>query len=160
MSRRNPIEAMFSLRQVSLDSVHGRNVRHGHASAPEIWLAQRPLAATRALLVMLLPDLGGQVGRWRWMARHVAGAPTTSGELAKFRAETRETFEGRAPRVPDPFAGDGAIPLEATGLGCEAVAADVNPVVWFISRSTGRDAPQAIESNEKGGEDPCLSCAG
>ena len=29
--------------------------------------------------------------------------------------------------MPDPFAGGGAIPLEARRLGCEAVAADINP---------------------------------
>ena len=36
----------------------------------------------------------------------------------------------------DPFAGGGAIPLEAMRLGCEAVAADLNPVAWFILRCT------------------------
>ena len=40
------------------------------------------------------------------------------------------------PRVLDPFAGGGAIPLEAMRLGCEAVAADINPVAWFILRCT------------------------
>ena len=36
----------------------------------------------------------------------------------------------------DPFAGGGAIPLEAMRLGCEAVAADLNPVAWFLLRCT------------------------
>ena len=36
----------------------------------------------------------------------------------------------------DPFAGGGAIPLEAMRLGCEAVAADLNPAAWFIPRCT------------------------
>ena len=56
--------------------------------------------------------------------------------MARFREEVRESFGGRAPRVLDPFAGGGAIPLEAMRLGCEAVAADINPVAWFILRCT------------------------
>ena len=49
----------------------------------------------------------------------------------------------------DPFAGGGAIPLEAMRLGCEAVAADLNPVAWFLlwctlhhpRRLAGRERP-------------------
>ena len=44
--------------------------------------------------------------------------------------------EGRAPRVLDPFAGGGAIPLEAMRLGCEVTASDLNPVAWFVLRCT------------------------
>jgi len=36
----------------------------------------------------------------------------------------------------DPFAGGGAIPLEAMRLGCEVTAADINPVAWFILKCT------------------------
>ena len=35
-----------------------------------------------------------------------------------FRQRIREAYGGRAPRVLDPFAGGGAIPLEAMRLGC------------------------------------------
>jgi adenine-specific DNA methylase len=38
--------------------------------------------------------------------------------------------------VLDPFAGGGAIPLEAMRLGCEATAVDINPVAWFILKCT------------------------
>lgn len=45
---------------------------------------------------------------------------------------------GRAPRprVLDPFAGGGAIPLEALRLGCEAYALDLNPVTHIIELCT------------------------
>ena len=43
---------------------------------------------------------------------------------------------GCAPRVLDPFAGGGAIPLEAMRLGCEVTAMDINPVAWFILKCT------------------------
>jgi adenine-specific DNA methylase len=38
--------------------------------------------------------------------------------------------------VLDPFAGGGAIPLEAMRLGCEVTAMDINPVAWFILKCT------------------------
>lgn len=51
------IEVSFPIRQTSLDSVHEKNVRHGHLSTLHIWPARRPLAACRAALVAtLLPD--------------------------------------------------------------------------------------------------------
>ena len=134
------IEAAFPLKQVSLDSVHEKNVRHGHISTLHIWPARQPLAASRAaLLATLLPEPDGREARRRLLER-MAGQPaeTRGGifrwgreggpEVARFREEVREAFGGRAPRVLDPFAGGGAIPLEAMRLGCEAVAADINPV--------------------------------
>ena len=53
-----------------------------------------------------------------------------------FREEIRKANGGRAPKVLDPFAGGGAIPLEAMRLGCEVTAADLNPVAWFILKCT------------------------
>lgn len=43
---------------------------------------------------------------------------------------------GEVPTVLDPFAGGGAIPLEAGRLGCKAVANDYNPVAHLILRAT------------------------
>ena len=57
-------------------------------------------------------------------------------DLDWFRARIREAHGGRAPKVLDPFAGGGAIPLEAMRLGCEATAVDINPVAWFILKCT------------------------
>ena len=57
-------------------------------------------------------------------------------DLDWFRKEIRKAYGGRAPKVLDPFAGGGAIPLEAMRLGCEVTAADINPVAWFILKCT------------------------
>ena len=62
-------------------------------------------------------------------------------DLDWFRQEIRKAYGGRAPKVLDPFAGGGAIPLEAMRLGCEATAMDINPVAWFILKCT-LDYPQ------------------
>ena len=155
-------EGTLPLRQISLDSVHEKNVRHGHISTLHIWPARRPLAASRAmLLATLLPDPGDDEAR-RELGRRIAGrlvpkklkgggenpklketeggvlhwGRETDPELDRLRAEIREAFGGRAPRVLDPFAGGGAIPLEAMRLGCETFASDLNPVAWFILRCT------------------------
>ncbi|MCY4431023.1 MAG: DUF1156 domain-containing protein, partial [Rhodospirillales bacterium] len=159
MTEQRLIEAAFPLREASLDSVHEKNVRHGHISTLHIWPARRPLAACRAaLLATLLPDPGTDEGR-RELRRRIGGVTeeqagaegrmkeeTVGGilhwgrerwpELTALREEIRDAFGGRAPRVLDPFAGGGAIPLEAMRLGCEVTASDINPVAWFILRCT------------------------
>ena len=59
MTDKRLIEVAFPLKQVSLDSVHEKNVRHGHISTLHIWPARRPLAASRAALIAtLLADPG------------------------------------------------------------------------------------------------------
>ena len=59
MTDKRLIEVAFPLKQVSLDSVHEKNVRHGHISTLHIWPARRPLAASRAVLIAtLLGDPG------------------------------------------------------------------------------------------------------
>ena len=160
------IEVAFPLKQVSLDSVHEKNVRHGHISTLHIWPARRPLAASRAALIAtLLPDPGDAEERRDILSR-MAGRVTekverkrvngrvvervkeeTAGgilhwgrengpDLEWFRKEIRKAYGGRAPKVLDPFAGGGAIPLEAMRLGCEVTAMDINPVAWFILKCT------------------------
>ena len=160
------IEVAFPLKQVSLDSVHEKNVRHGHISTLHIWPARRPLAASRAALIAtLLPDPGDSTQRQAILER-MAGRvtekverkrvngrmvekvkeETTGGilhwgrengpDLEWFRKEIRKAYGGRAPKVLDPFAGGGAIPLEAMRLGCEVTAMDINPVAWFILKCT------------------------
>ena len=169
MTTTNPkrlIEVAFPLKQVSLDSVHEKNVRHGHISTLHIWPARRPLAAARAALIAtLLPDPGDaearkdilermagrvteRVERKRVNGRIVEKVreETTGGilhwgresgpDLEWFRKEIRKAYGGRAPKVLDPFAGGGAIPLEAMRLGCEVTAMDINPVAWFILKCT------------------------
>ena len=183
MTPRRLIETAFPLKQVSLDSVHEKNVRHGHISTLHIWPARRPLAASRAaLLATLLPApadpherakvlermaghavkkfdrrTGEEVGETtdggilHWGRESLASAggaragaqfngATADGQplhpLLGFREDIKRAFGGRAPRVLDPFAGGGAIPLEAMRLGCEVVASDLNPVAWFILRCT------------------------
>ena len=47
-----------------------------------------------------------------------------------------ESFLERMPKVFDPFAGGGAIPLEASRLGCRSYGNDLNPVAHIIQRGS------------------------
>jgi len=172
------IERGFPLKQASLDSVHEKNVRHGHISTLHIWPARRPLAACRAALIAtLLSDPGDPEERRRLIERiggrivsklekkKVNGKPVevereetvggilhwgreSSPDLQFFRDEIRKAYGGRAPRVLDPFAGGGAIPLEAMRLGCEVTAIDINPVAWFILKCT-LEYPQKLAGQKR-----------
>ena len=47
-----------------------------------------------------------------------------------------EHFQNEMPSVFDPFAGGGAIPLEAARLGCRSFGNDINPVAHIIERGS------------------------
>jgi putative DNA methylase len=64
-----------------------------------------------------------------------------SPAMDTLRAAIKKFYGGEAPKVLDPFAGGGAIPLEAMRLGCDVTSADLNPVAWFIQKCT-LDYPQ------------------
>ena len=55
--------------------------------------------------------------------------------LAEARAEIDRCFPDGPPPILDPFAGGGAIPLEAQRLGLTAMAGDLNPVAVLINRA-------------------------
>ncbi len=57
-------------------------------------------------------------------------------DMDEFRKMIREFYGDAAPRILDPFAGGGAIPLEAMRLGCDVTASDLNPVAWLILKCT------------------------
>lgn len=52
------------------------------------------------------------------------------------RELVKVAYGGEVPTVLDPFAGGGAIPLEAGRLGCQAIANDYNPVAYLILCAT------------------------
>jgi putative DNA methylase len=57
-------------------------------------------------------------------------------ELNKNHPQAAELFDAdKMPGLHDPFAGGGAIPLEAQRLGLEAYASDLNPVAVLINKA-------------------------
>lgn len=62
-----------------------------------------------------------------------------SEEVAQLEKELEEAinnFQAQMPSVFDPFAGGGAIPLEAARLGCRSYGNDINPVAHIIERGS------------------------
>jgi len=47
-----------------------------------------------------------------------------------------EAFWDKMPKVFDPFAGGGAIPLEAARLGCRSYGNDINPVAFILQKGS------------------------
>lgn len=66
--------------------------------------------------------------------RHLASSDVEAKEAALQTAI--ESFQNRMPSVFDPFAGGGAIPLEAARLGCRSYGNDINPVAHIIEKGS------------------------
>ncbi len=81
--------------------------------------------------------------------RHLGGPDVESAEAALHQAI--EAFLEKMPSVFDPFAGGGAIPLEAARLGCRSFGNDINPVAHIIQKGS-------LEFPQKYGKPITYSC--
>jgi len=66
--------------------------------------------------------------------RHQENEEVKNAEKALQKAI--DDFQSRMPSVFDPFAGGGAIPLEAARLGCLSYGNDINPVAHIIEKGS------------------------
>ena len=98
MDGKRLIEEAFPLEQASIESLHEKNVRHGHISTLHIWPARRPLAACRAALIAtLLPDPGNDEERqslWRGSAARWYVEKETRPPRGRRRSAATETVGG------------------------------------------------------------------
>jgi adenine-specific DNA methylase len=138
------IEHDLPLAEISEASAREKNIRHGHPSTLHIWWARRPLAASRATtLAALLDDPGPHEPDKRRELKDLIKeiAPWESvkngnnAAIEQAQEMVQEQYE-EPPKVIDPFAGGGSIPLEALRLGAETYASDYNPVAVFIEKAT------------------------
>jgi adenine-specific DNA methylase len=144
------IEHDLPLAEISEESAREKNIRHGHPSTLHIWWARRPLAASRATtLAALLDDPGPhepekrreikelikEIAPWEAVKNGNGPAIQRAQQLVK-EQYTDEDGTYQPPKVLDPFAGGGSIPLEALRLGAETYASDYNPVAVFIEKAT------------------------
>lgn len=136
-----------------------------HPRGLHLWWARRPLATTRAVLFsQLVNDPGGRRGYGVYkgqtkedaqrerehlfqIIRDLVKWKNTNNEeiLERARKEIRKSWREtciltgenpeKMPPFLDPFAGGGAIPLEAQRLGLEAHASDLNPVAVMINKA-------------------------
>lgn len=176
--RKRLIEVAFPLEEVSEYSRRDAYLGSPHPQTLHRWWARRPLPASRAFVYASLVDDPGDdrlreellkeiadLASWdavRKPNRVVRAKPEGSGLtgrdlLDRARSRIMECNGGSRPRLLDPFAGGGAIPLEALRLGCEVEASDLNPVAVLILKGTveypqryGRPLADQVELKRKG----------
>ena len=148
------IESELPLAEVNRESAREKSLRHGHISTLHLWWARRPLAMSRAVVYgSLMPDPDNAEDR-RNLLELIAGSAAfaqskTGGDA--LRKSLRSAWPEKPPRVLDCFAGGGAIPLEASRLGCEVHALDINPVAHLIQLATLDYPVRFNDLNELGG---------
>lgn len=115
-----------------------------------IWVANNATTVEPALTVaaaqreisQLLADYNrhdqairtAELALYAYPNRHLPSPEVEQLEFALHQAI--EAFLDKMPRVFDPFAGGGAIPLEAARLGCRTFGNDINPVAHIIQRGS------------------------
>ena len=134
------IEESFPIKEVSEHSAREKNIRHGHISTLHIWWARRPLASSRATNYAALIPAPKDIEEWEKKRQFIIELSKWENSLnnaiiEKARKDILKANGGK-PKVLDPFAGGGAIPLEALHLGCETYAGEYNPVAVLILKCT------------------------
>jgi len=145
------IEVALPLEAINEASAREKSIRHGHPSTLHLWWARRPLAAARAVIWASLVDdpssLQDQFPSEEAQNTERERLFNILSELVKWensnnetvlnaaKAEIMKSTNGNPPPLLDPFAGGGAIPLEAQRLGLEAHASDLNPVAVMINKA-------------------------
>ncbi len=151
MMKKKLIEVALPLEAINEASSREKSIRHGHPSTLHLWWARRPLAAARAVIFSSLVDdpsshpdqfpteEAQEKERQRLfniLERLVVWENSNDEKLlAEAKAEISRSTDGNIPEFLDPFAGGGAIPLEAQRLGLKAHASDLNPVAVMINKA-------------------------
>lgn len=151
MAIKKLIEVALPLDKINEACAREKSIRHGHPSTLHLWWARRPLAAARAVIWASLvddpsshPELfpteeDQHQERERLFAileKLVIWENSNNQDvLDAAKKEILKYNHGEFPTLLDPFAGGGAIPLEAQRLGLKAIAHDLNPVAVMINKA-------------------------
>lgn len=145
------IEVALPLDDINAASAREKSIRHGHPSTLHLWWARRPLAAARAVIwSSLVDDPSAHPEEFPTVEEQAAERERLFGILRELvvwensnndrvlnaaEAEIKKSMGDDLPPLLDPFAGGGAIPLEAQRLGLKAYAQDLNPVAVTINKA-------------------------
>lgn len=155
---RKLIEVALPLDDINKEAAREKSLRHGHPSTLHLWWARRPLAAARTVLFAQLVnapeteaereelfDIIKELAKWEnidnqeLLARAKKAIMTSwqqTCEDNKDHPEAKKLFNPKQlPALHDPFAGGGAIPLEAKRLGMTSYASDLNPIAVLINKA-------------------------
>ncbi|MGY4707430.1 DUF1156 domain-containing protein [Candidatus Bipolaricaulota sp. J31] len=142
---RRLIEDFLPIRELSQEARREKAIRHGHISTLHVWWARRPLVVARAAVFGALvpaPENDREREELKEFLIRLCKWETRDDErmehpdLKRAREMIRRANGGEPPKVLDPMAGGGSIPLEALRLGCEAHAIEYNPVAYLILKAT------------------------
>ena len=150
------IEVALPLAAINAEATRDKGIRN-HPQSLHRWWARLPLAAVRAVIwASLVDDPSGneslspkaqEAKRGQLFAileRLIRWENSNNPDvLAEARTEINRCFpDGGPPPILDPFAGGGAIPLEAQRLGLTALAGDLNPIAVLINKAMTEIAPR------------------
>ncbi|UTT52008.1 DUF1156 domain-containing protein [Microbacterium maritypicum] len=152
------IETSLPLEAINAASQHEKSVpRKGHPATMHLYWARRPLVAARAVLFAQLVDdpasrpeefptaeaQDAERARLHELMEKLVVWENSNDEclMEQARNEIRKSNNGQLPAIVDPFAGGGAIPVEAQRLGLEAHASDLNPLAVLINKALIEIAP-------------------
>ena len=163
MATKKLIEVALPLDKINEASAREKSIRHGHPSTLHLWWARRPLAAARAVIWSSLvddpsshPELfptdeeqNTERERLFKILEDLVVWENSNNQdvLNAAKNEILKYNNGKFPTLLDPFAGGGAIPLEAQRLGLKAVAHDLNPVAVMINKAMIEIPPRFADRN-------------
>lgn len=150
-NKKKLIEVAMPLDAINAASVREKSIRHGHPSTLHLWWARRPLASARAVIWASLVDDPSSHPElfpteedqskerkrlFEILERLVKWENSNNPDvLEEAKQEILKSTDGNPPEFLDPFAGGGALPLEALRLGLKSHAHDLNPVSVMINKS-------------------------
>lgn len=154
MTDKRFIEVSFPVKEVGEISAKEKNIRHGHISTLHIWWSRKPLAASRAVAYATLTNMPNDAEEWQKKKNFIINLSKWENSnnqklIDEARKDILESNGGKPPKVIDPFAGGGSIPLETLRLGCETYSNDYNPIAVLIEKAT-LDYPQKFGKPFKG----------
>lgn len=146
------IEVALPLEAINTAAAHEKMPGIGaHPRGLHLWWARRPFVAARAVIwSSLVDDPSAHPEQYPTEEAQNAERQRLFGILEKLvkwensndpevlaaaKAEILRSTNNNPPALLDPFAGGGAIPLEAQRLGLEAHAHDLNPVAVMINKT-------------------------
>ena len=152
MATKKLIEVALPLEAINAASAREKSIRHGHPSTLHLWWARRPLAAARAVIWSSLVDdpsshpelfpteedqkqerqrlfdILEKLVKWENL--------NNQNVLCKAKNEITKSNKESVPVFLDPFAGGGALPIEAQRLGLITHAYDLNPVAVMLNKAS------------------------
>ncbi|MCD7750768.1 MAG: DUF1156 domain-containing protein [Lachnospiraceae bacterium] len=146
------IEVALPLEAINKEAAHEKMPGIGaHPRGLHLWWARRPFTAARAVICAsliddpsehpeLFPTEEEQTKERERLFNILSNLvvwedSNNEAVLEQAKTEILKYTDGNPPVLLDPFAGGGAIPLEAQRLGLEAHAHDLNPVAVMINKA-------------------------